>query len=101
MTLDELLAMNPNLGKMSGFMKEHPEFPVRFWDDGTVDITIPENVKIASFVAKFRCPCCQSPTEGPYIQTDKEDIKGTFRKCNECSIRFFAHNKVKFGGTAK
>ena len=101
MTLDELLKINPNLGKVSGFMKEHPEFPVRFWDDGTVDITIPENIKIVNFVAKFHCPCCQESTTGPEIPSDKEDIKGTFRQCRECGIRYFIHNKVKFGGTTK
>lgn len=101
MTPEELLEINPNLVKMTGFMKEHPEFPVRFWGDGTVDITIPESTPLSAFAAKFRCPCCDGYPDGPAIPSDKDDIKGTFRSCEECGIRYFIHNKVKFGGSAR
>lgn len=97
MTPEELLEMNPNIGKVATFIKEHPECNVRFWDDATVDITIPKAVKLDSFLAQFKCPSCGEPTVGPELHGG--DIKGTFRECNDCGIRFFIHNMVKFGGT--
>lgn len=97
MTPEELLDMNPNIGKVATFIKEHPECNVRFWDDATVDITIPKATKLDSFLAQFKCPSCGEPTGGPELHGG--DIKGTFRECNACGIRFFIHNMVKFGGT--
>lgn len=99
MTPEELLNINPNLSKVAGFMKDHPEYPVRFWDNGTVDITIPKDGSISKFVGQFKCPSCGEPTGGPPVDPSKENIKGTFRTCETCSIRFFVHNAVKFGGT--
>lgn len=97
MTPEELLEMNPKIGKVATFIKEHPECNVRFWDDATVDITIPKTVKLDSFLAQFACPSCGEPTAGPEMRG--VDIKGTFRECSDCGIRFFIHNMVKFGGT--
>ena len=97
MTPEELLGINPNLAKVATFMKEHPDCTVRFWDDTTVDITIPKSASLGSFVSQLACPSCSKPTEGPGVSG--RDIKGTFRKCNDCGIRFFIHNMVKFGGT--
>jgi predicted RNA-binding Zn-ribbon protein involved in translation (DUF1610 family) len=99
MTPEELLEINPKLVSVTKFMKEHPDYPVRFWDNGTVDISLSERSKLGEFVTKFKCPSCGKDTDGPTIPTDAVDIKGTFRECPECSIKFFIHNKVKFGGT--
>lgn len=97
MTPEKLLEINPKLVKVASFMKEHPECTVRFWDDGTVDITLPKSVTLDSFIGQFVCPSCGEPTGGPGISG--RDIKGTFRECGDCGIRFFIHNMVKFGGT--
>lgn len=98
MTVDELLELNPNLGHMAVFMKEHPELPVRFWDDGTVDITLPARSSLHKFIVAFKCPSCGKGTDGPALPTH-EDLRGSFRECHGCNIRYFIHNMVKFGGT--
>lgn len=97
MTPEELLDINPRLGKVASFIKEHPECNVRFWDDATVDITIPRTAALAGFISRFVCPSCGSTTAGPDMSG--HDVKGTFRECRDCGIRFFIHNMVKFGGT--
>ena len=79
MTVDELLEMNPRLGHVARYMAEHPDIPVRFWDNGTVDLTIPPKAKLGQFFGSFRCPSCGNP--------------------GGCGIRFFIHNEVKFGGS--
>lgn len=99
MTVDELIGINPNLGKVARFMKDNPSIPVRFWDNGTVDIMLGENDPIPSFIGKFKCPSCNEPTAGPEMPAGSDTIKGTFRECAACGIRFFIHNRVKFGGT--
>lgn len=99
MTPEELLEINPKLGKMAVFMKEHPEYTVRFWDDATVDITLPKDAGLWKFVGGFRCPSCMEITEGPAMEPGKANITGTFRSCEECGIRFFIHTSVKFGGS--
>lgn len=99
MTPEELLEINPNLVKVAGFIKEHPEYPVRFWNNGTVDITLSKDGHLGKFLEQFRCPSCGEPTSGPDIKPGTGDIKGTFRTCGTCSIKFFVHNAVKFGGT--
>lgn len=97
MTPEELLSLNPKLGKVTTFIKDHPECKVRFWENATVDITIPAATTLDSFLAKFTCPSCGEPTTGPEMAAG--DVKGTFRECEACGIRFFIHNMVKFGGT--
>ena len=97
MTPDELLSINPKLGKVAAFMKERPDCPVRFWDDATVDVTIPASSALDSFLAQFKCPSCGEPTDGPELTGN--DVKGTFRSCDGCGIKFFIHSRVKFGGT--
>lgn len=99
MTPEELIKHNPNLIHVVKFMQAHPDHPVRFWADCTVDITLPEKQKLGTFVSTFKCPSCETITQGPPITTDDGDIKGTFRTCDGCNIRYFIHNKVKFGGT--
>ena len=64
MTVDELLEMNPRLGHVARYMAEHPDIPVRFWDNGTVDLTIPPKAKLGQFLGSFRCPSCGNPVEG-------------------------------------
>lgn len=98
MTVDELLEMNPRLGHVAKYMTEHPDIPVRFWDNGTVDITLPVRTGLNKFISGFTCPSCGNATEGPAIP-NHDDIRGTFRDCHGCGIRFFIHNTVKFGGT--
>lgn len=98
MTVDELLEMNPRLGHVARYMAEHPDIPVRFWDNGTVDLTIPPKAKLGQFLGSFRCPSCGNPVEGRSVP-DKDTMKGTFRECRGCGIRFFIHNEVKFGGS--
>ena len=98
MTVDELLDINPNIAHVAKFMKEHPEIPVRFWDDGTVDITIPVKTSLHKFIVAFKCPSCDRGTDGPALPTH-DDIRGSFRECHDCGLRFFIHNTVKFGGT--
>ena len=99
MTVDELLEINPKLGHVAKYMAEHPDVPVRFWDNGTVDITLPGKASLHKFIVGFRCPSCDGATDGPALPAH-EDIRGSFRECHECGIRFFIHNNVKFGGTA-
>jgi len=98
MTPEKLLEINPKLGTVASFMKAHPECTVRFWEDATVDITLPANVRLDSFLAQFVCPSCGQPATGPGLQ-ENANIKGTFRGCDDCGIRFFIHSRVKFGGS--
>ena len=99
MTPEELLEMNPNLASVAEYMQSHPGTPVRFWENGTVDITLPASSQLVPFIEKFVCPSCNNPTAGPELESGSLDIKGTFRTCSTCGIQFFIHNSVKFGGT--
>lgn len=98
MELDDLLKINPKLAAMAKFMAAHPDIPVRFWDNGTADIMIAERASLVDFTGKFKCPSCDNPTGGPALD-GSENVRGTFRECKDCGIKYFIHNKVKFGGT--
>lgn len=98
MELEQLLEINPKLASMAKFMTAHPEIPVRFWENGTVDMMIGERASLVGFIGKFTCPSCGGPTSGPVLD-GSENVRGTFRECADCGIRYFIHNKVKFGGT--
>jgi DNA-directed RNA polymerase subunit RPC12/RpoP len=98
MDLDTLLEMNPNVATVAKFMAAHPDIPVRFWENCTVDVTVPEKADLNRFLASFRCTSCGEEMEGPGIPGDS-DVKGAFRSCPKCALRFFIHSKVRFGGT--
>ena len=68
MTPEELLEINPKLISVTKFMKEHPDYPVRFWDNGTVDISIPERGKLGEFVATGTT---REATRSPFLRQDE------------------------------
>ena len=98
MELAELLDINPKLASVAKFMGAHPDIPVRFWENGTVDIMIGERASLPDFIGKFTCPSCGNLTVGPALD-GSENVRGSFRECKDCGIKYFVHNKVKFGGT--
>ena len=98
MTLDGLLKKNPAIAGVARLMSGHPDYCVRFWDDGTVDVTLPAGTQLWKVAGEFPCPPCDGTTEGPG-NPGAPNVKGTFRVCGRCSLRFFIHSYTKFGGS--
>lgn len=100
MTPETLAEINPNLLSVASFMEAHPEHIVRFWDNGTVDITLSRKTSIPQFISAFKCPSCNAATVGKDLPpSDNANLVGLYRNCTACGIKFFIHTRVKFGGT--
>ena len=99
MTAEEFIDTYPDASNLVEYVMKRPSLGFRIWDNGTVDLTLPENTNLKQFIAGFSCPACKSAIETALTPSASADTKGTFATCIGCNIRYFIHNKVKFGGT--